>query len=171
MVLSFYSCGIDMQFTMQRTENLTAVLKMDGYYYFSVTSQEVNYIKTWFLYKNGNLLNCGDVREPVNLSDVDLYISEAYANMDEVNKRYLQPKYVWGVYKLEDNDIKIERYETPIYPRPYTTIIENGKILNDTTFVILDRFFHETNTGYVVQDTFRFREFALKPDSTNRFIK
>jgi hypothetical protein len=73
-----------------------------------------------------------------------------------------------GKLKIAGTDtIRFERW----YPGdiPYRTTISEGKIINDSTFIITRSYKgkHERERNEV----YKFRAFSPKPDSTNRFIK
>lgn len=170
LVFIFSSCLVDMELSMSRRENNSNLLTLDGYYYHRYVVEGSKFTGVWFLYKNGNLFDAGSQRGTPNVSIMDAHVHDAYIDIEESHKKYIQPEYTWGLYHLTEGKIEIERYQTPLYARPYTTIEEKGVVLNDTTFVITKRFIHETNSEESVQDTFHFRKFSLKPDSVNRFI-
>ena len=51
------------------------------------------------------------------------------------------------------------------------TVIRSGVILNDTTFILTERFNNYNFKEDAIQDTFRVHQYSPKPDSTNKFIK
>lgn len=135
--------------TMQRMDNNTSLLKLDGYYFFEWDS-DVEAIKILFLYQNGVLLNG---------------LSPDLSSLPEVEERFKSGAYVdefasqnasaWGIYKLEDDRITIEQWVSG--NQCCETVIRSGVILNDSSFIINN-------------EQFTFKPFSPKPDSTNVFI-
>jgi hypothetical protein len=85
---------------------------------------------------------------------------------------YKDRKYVWGVFKINNDSIIYERWlPTEIRYKSYTY---KGVIINDTTFNITERFrlVNGLKDEFELRDeTYHFRQFSPKPDSANNFIK
>lgn len=79
--------------------------------------------------------------------------------------------YWWGAFNIEDDNIAFEKW----YPSeaPYKAHISEGKIINDSTFLITKRYRLvdgiQTKVK-VIDDEYHFRQFKQKPDSTNNFM-
>jgi len=151
LIITVFSSCLSMkieQLTMQRMDNTTTKLKLNGYYFdnFGDNDEKVDII---FFYKNGVLL------DGMNSSLSDLEATEAdfksgiYADLSANNVTS------WGVYKINKNTITTEQWFAG--NRCCKTLIRSGTILNDTTFQFNN-------------EVFKFKAFSPKPDSTNVFI-
>ena len=133
-------------------------LKMNGYYYQVTSNNEI--YSPLVMYGNGVLLTLGGVRN--SLEEMDKYIRKNYIQ----DAWYKKNKYVWGVFFIEDNTIRINELSQDYPHRGFT---QEGVILNDTTFKITK---FSSNSGIREKDdVYHFREFSPKPDSTNVYIK
>jgi hypothetical protein len=135
-------------------------LKTNGYYY----KLEGGFVRErYFFYKNGSALY------PTPKSQYTIIES------DDQLKRDLGQKYKsmfdWAVFKIDGSSIEIERIlleESIPRNRFY------GTILNDTTFVLTETYLikrGKKKSKFDLNDTFHFREFYPKLDSTTKFIK
>lgn len=166
-MLIAFSCSCskiieDDMLTLTREINTSNSLRLDGYYFSEFESDEPR-LSIYFLYKNGIALY-GD----------NPYLSDIEEEEEKIrNGTYYElirtRKFKWGVYRIQGNEIKIVRW----YPseRPYSTFLETGRILNDTTFVIT-QFSEPDGTNIEARrETYRFKALSPKPDSTNMFIQ
>ena len=111
---------------------------------------------TYFFYRNGLVLNGGAASAGKTLEDKDSdFTSEAF-------KKSIG-KYNWGVFSINKEDIIVNRWTySPGLGSGLPTLMEKGKIVNDTTFYLGE-------DGK--QSLYHFRQFSPKPDSINNFIK
>lgn len=137
-------------------------LKMNGYYYRNID----NHLTVYFLFKNGIILYGSTF--PIN--ELNKH-EEEYKTLDW-QSAIKRSKYRWGVFNIETNSIKFERW----YPSepPLKAYVREGQILNDTTFVVSQ--FYRLKGGRkteleTLNETYHFKPFSPKPDSTNNFIK
>jgi hypothetical protein len=82
-------------------------------------------------------------------------------------------KFNWGVFQVNGANIKFERWY-PSSGGPLKAYISSGEILNDTTFLITESYRMQKGNKTELKDrneTYYFREFSPKSDSTNKFIK
>ena len=132
-------------------------LRMNGYYY-RIASHNNVISHPLILYSNG----------------VVLYASSGAGNtieeMDEIVRKYYvegtrirNNKYVWGVFFIDSNQTIRMHFLYQDYP--HREYVDEGVILNDTTFHITKSSNGNRN------DMYHFRQFSPKPDSTNVFIK
>lgn len=153
----------------QNFQHEKSPIRIDGFY--SLTGlvdfgRGKGYEKTYdihFLYENRIIF--GGATYPAD--SIDKFTKEAIVAFSKTEKDY---KSQWGIYRIDDLRIEFEKWE-PSSGGPMKTVIRRGCILNDTTFVITEKLNNYDGKTYHVRDTFRFREFFPKPDSTNRFIK
>jgi len=139
-------------------------LKIDGYYYTRYGSPEK--LTIYLFFNNGILLHTGDSYEYNKLNEFEQIIT----SVDFINK-LKGIKYSWGAYKIEGNNIQFERW----YPStpPLKAYVRAGTILNDTTFLITESYRMQDRKKTEVDsenETYHFKKYTPKPDSTNNFI-
>ena len=152
----------DEELSMQRIEYTGDELRIDGYYYRIYKNHAMNEesIQVCCLYQNGIFRWCG-----ISKSFQD------YENkIDDINKSK-QYKHNWGVFIVENDIIKYEKWVGARALEPYITRIYAGNILNDTTFHITESYRPNGKERSTEDLMFHFRQFSPKPDSTNNFIK
>lgn len=136
-------------------------LKIDGYYYQLFEGKIHNII---LFYRNGLITEYGGSRSDFN--DAAIYINEGTNKVKNI-------KYAWGVYAINGLEIKIEKWY-PINPgQPLKSFVRSGRIINDTTYQLTEmyRFQNGEITEHSqINETYYYRHFAPKPDSTNTFI-
>lgn len=162
-------CGDDDPLSISKTGYTGNQLKIDGYYYGGYPANENlkqdAVIDTWFLYRNGVALDGNTIEyQELAAQENDWKTSEWHSNIKDL-------KYHWGVFTIEGNTIQIEKW----YPseKPYSSYVNKGLILNDTTFLITEqyRMVDGSQTDKVIRnETFYFKQFSPKPDSTNPYV-
>jgi hypothetical protein len=167
IVISFQSCELfisqvckDEEFNFQRTENKTNKLMLSGYYYENIKIENANgsIVKTIFINENGTL------SEGESL----LFEDAKNGKYPVTNSSFSDNcKSCWGIYKIINNNIEIQRWTPSLSCVKVATI--NGIILNDTTFVNIR--FKQEDKELILNDTLRFKQFKPKPDSIVSFIK
>jgi len=136
-------------------------LRIDGYYYDEYGS-DVKYLGAIFFYQNGVILN-GGAFEKNRVEEVENYYK---------NNPLYDSRWSWGLFNTDSCTIKFERWYPSEFINP--AYISEGEILNDTTFVITKQYRIKREVEKelrVLNDTFHFKQFSPKPDSTNNFIK
>lgn len=132
------------------------------------------------LYQNGIYYNIahGGYDPNLSISDRLLEIDENIKrNRVEREKEYISVRPYWGVFVIEGSEIKIERWVTASGGGTYPAQKLIGEILNDTTIHFHTKVgAHPINANtkkktVEIDDTYHFRQFSPKPDSTNRFIE
>lgn len=154
----------DDKLTIPKTPFTGNQLRIDGYYY-SLFNNEINTIYVYF--QNGVFQHFGVTKCGLDFDKAELYFSNA--NSLKVIKNN---KYFWGVFLINGDNIKKEEWQPSSGAFPVYT--SEGKILNDTTilFTQLYRLQNGQKTGLTtINETYYFRKFSPKPDSTNEFIK
>jgi hypothetical protein len=141
-------------------------LKIDGYYYSNPDSE--NHMSIAVLYRNGVCMHI-----PVSLNYSGQNVSDFVENDILLNDAFIsrwkdKPACI-GVFYINVESIKFERWEAT--GKNITTFSYSGKILNDTIFLLTKRVDNETNKSYSINETYRFKQFSPKPDSTSVFIK
>ena len=133
-------------------------LIMNGYYYQVTYNNEI--YRPFIMYSNGILLDIGGYGN--TMEEMDKYIMRNYVQ----DTWYKRNKYKWGVFFIEDNTIRIHSLSQDY---PHRGRVQEGVILNDMTFKITK--FSSGSRVKECNDTYHFRQFSPKPDSTNVYIK
>ena len=168
VMLFFSSCDpFDVsksdQLHLEKREYTGNQLRIDGYYYRYNNNK---YFDITFFYKNGIIVApAGGGRNTIE--EMDNYVMKSFIQKND----YKQSMLWWGAFNIEEDNIAFEKW----YPSeaPYKAAIKEGKILNDTTFLIIKRYrlVDGVQTRVtVMDDEYHFREFSPKPDSTNNFM-
>lgn len=155
----------DDQLSIKKTGYSGNQLRIDGYYYEKHGDPE--FLTIYLLYNNGVILHTGDGWEYSKLSEFE----QIMQSPSHINKLKAM-KNAWGVFRIEDNSIHFERW----YPGtpPLKAYVRGGVILNDTTFTITESFRMKGDKKTEVSvksETYHFRQFNHKPDSTNKFVQ
>lgn len=164
LVVSLLIACKTAQLQLIKVDDLPNTFRLDGYYINEVVLDNDVYYKFYFLYTNGVLYG------GTHLLQEKLNTVEEKVALYEIRNRATNMRDLWGAFRIYDKKIEFEKWE-PSSGGPMKTVIRQGDILNDTTFVIRKRINNYDGKTYLVQDTFRFRQFSPKPDSTNRFVK
>jgi hypothetical protein len=153
----------DDELSLSRKEYTGNQLRIDGYYYFNYTNEE-DYVRIYFFYKNGMILYGG---------------SSLLSELPELEKSYKDGTYynhvksnklAWGVHQIEGFKMEFEKWYGE---KPYRVYGQEGVILNDTTFRINQGYRMKNGKKTEVEsknEVCHFREFSPKPDSTNSFV-
>jgi len=152
VTLSSGKCTLE-DLTIERQNYSGTNLRIDGVYYNKPDKAH------FFLYRNGVFFSGG--------SGFSGSISELimFRSIEENNSSMSKLPYWWGVFRIENNEIVIEKWMSGDSFK-YRTHKFGGKIINDTTLLL-------NNHPYfgIGVDTFYFYQSSSKPDSTNNFIK
>lgn len=166
LLLIIQSCN-NAKIVMTRIDNNSNELKLDGYFYRELESGiNKGFTNIIFLYNNGVLLDCLNL-EKKDFTLVDSYILENFLDSTKSNKNDILN---WGVYQILKGEIKIEKWY-PSSGGPFPTFITSGEILNDSTFVLNRINLPNGKNASNIKETYHYRKFNPKPDSTNNFIK
>ena len=155
----------DDEFTMQRRPYDGDELRMDGYYY---EDGGMDGGKRWMyveiLYNNGiRLKGYANKYEDVDRFEKEFQNGEFYNHVKDT-------KYAWGVFHINGDSIDIEIL-APSSTGILLGYINSGKILNDTTFHLTESMRSNGRDVLSIDETYHFKKFDGKPDSTNKFIK
>lgn len=178
-LLIFTRCKVFEPLSLNKQNYVSNNLITNGYYYalkdkeegFTLNEKKYN---TFFLYKNGIYFGGkGLYSANVSLDSLDFIISKKVSNL----VKHEQLQYEWGVFKVNGSEIKIERWITAAGGGTYPTQILTGEIKNDTTInfhTLLGAYplnYGRKKKTIKIDETYHFRQFSPKPDSTNNFIK
>lgn len=151
----------DDKLTLQRTNYTGNELRINGYYY-NVWSGGFYDLRVF--YGNGTVKNIGAPSGGTTMLQADNHVSA-------MTPTIMGRKSGWGVFIINGSSIKLEEW------RPDNTklvaITREGTILNDTTFKFTQvyRLVNAVKTEQsTIDETFYFRQYSPKPDSTNQYI-
>ncbi len=144
--------------TFEQRPYLGDELRMDGFYYDSYLTPEGDgpFYSVHFFYRNGVVRYVGSFERPL-----DSLTSEDFLDGDS--------RYDWGLFHVDGDQIAFERWYPPSKTHTIAAI-RSGRILNDTTFVITESRRSNGDDVREEDETYHFRAFSPKPDSTSRFL-
>lgn len=165
IVMAFlFSCK-NADLTLPRRD-LNAGMRLDGYYYRSFIDP-VNgkpFTNILFLYKNGVVLDCFSVLSH-DAQDMDEYVRSGYGGQHDISNKRLN----WGLAVVDESFIKLEQWY-PSSGGPMPVRNRNGKVLDDKTFKFTESTDQKGKDKETIDQTYHFRQFSPKPDSTNNFV-
>lgn len=155
------NCDEKEKFVLAKRNYNGNELRTDGYYY------SIHGSYPFILYRNGVAIGGRFGMNTVSLAELEnLIISGEFYNSikDDV--------YCWELFEISNNTIKTE-YRNSLSGISCRYLSNNfGTILNDTTFVVNSVYNRENDQKtQTLNDTFRFKIFTPKPDSTNQYIE
>lgn len=162
--ISIISCSddSDKELTLQKAPYYGSELKIDGFFYHQ--REETDRYHIIFFYSNGVLLYGYDQKED-NLSNVeDLIKNGIYHDASDTH-------HLWGIFEINNDNLIFERWTPSPWPSNPQPAKYYCKIINDTTFKIYSSEMSYEGNPDVENDTYKFRKFDNKPDSTNNFIR
>lgn len=183
LIITTLSCAGYEPLTQARKSFTGNNLRLDGYYYcigkeFS-NGFNPDYADAFFLNRNGIFLNVAygsidsNLENEIILKDLD----ESVKKRAEIISLNADKRPDWGIFFTEHSAIIIENWEHSAGGGAYPTKILSGIVVNDTT-IHFDKIIgaYPNNKGSKkkiksIDETYHFREFSPKPDSTNVFIK
>lgn len=141
-------------------------LRVDGYYYVGYYANSNYYFNTFFLYRNGTLLNTG-AEESGDFIQFE-------TRLQSFNSDFWKngPKYYWGVFVIDSAEIKFEKWYCA--EGVCSAYIRAGKIVNDTTFLITEKYKIVNGKKSKLRESneiYHFKQYSPKPDSTNNYIQ
>ncbi len=148
----------DSKISLALMDNQTSSLRLDGIYLYE---DSLDIVDMYFLYENGVILSRGSVNKD-NLEDK---LAQLESSTDE---KYKSMKFLWGRYLIDGDIIKFEKWATT--DKPYETFIREGKIVNDSTFVINKIYNKKLKYYRVIDQTYKFRKTKSTPDNTNKWV-
>lgn len=137
-------------------------LKIDGYYY-DLYNNKINTVRLF--YRNGVVMDFSSIGD--NIVEVEKNLKDS-----SLWEKIKGMKFMWGVFFIDGNQIKIEQWGTSS-GGPLRAYVKSGTILNDTTYNINEIYRMQNGQKTEVRarsETFHFKAFSPKPDSTNKFI-
>ncbi len=160
--------------SMTREDFRENSLKTDGFYHYRSGKSFLNVV----LFRNGIYFAPMATPYPKNTKDVK-EAEEYFKTITKENNPYHDVVFAWGIFKIEHNDLTIEKWMSGDGGNKYRVGVGKGRILNDTTFV--QENYPTTINGFPFEldemmkkskklDTFRFVKTSIKPDSTCPFI-
>ena len=148
--------------SLNKKDIIFPMLRLDGCFFEPYGAE--NKCSVIILYRNGVYLHWNDGVEISELNNISNYF-----NNNELLHKIKNVKFAWGIVKIENNIIKTERW----YPsqRPLKAYIKSGIILNDSTFVLNSSIRSDGSDFETISQTYYFKKYSPKPDSTNSFVR
>ena len=165
VVILLNQCKKDPEFSFARTPYQGNNLKINGYYYYKYSANNVEYYEIYFFYRNGVILNTG-----VTTKD-QLALFEQNCSNGTVYNKLKKHKVNWGIFKIDTNQIQFELYDYISAGARLSLWLSSGVIQNDSTFKIIALKRHGRSEITNVENIYHFKQFSPKPDSTNNFIE
>jgi len=159
------SCGNKLHdLIMVRTPYLGNELRIDGYYYtYPIYENDINIA---VFYRNGV---CMHIQARSTSQDIFDFVENDILLNDAFISRLKDLPACIGIFQINMESIEFEIWDRD-YHDTYS-VRYFGEILNDTTFLVTKRVDKGTKKSYSINDTYRFKQFSPKPDSTNVYIK
>ena len=139
-------------------------LKIDGFFYGKgvkdFSGEEFHNVIC--LYENGVLLLAGSPKKGE---------LESYLLKTKDLELLQQTKAAWGLFEVNGDDIKLAYWEAA--PCGYPAVLQRGKILNDSTFVLTSERIKrkgKVETRLNINQQYRFQQFEHKPSYENHFL-
>ena len=156
----------DDTLSIKRTDYTGNQLRINGYYYERYSVKNGYRYNIYFFYQNGIVLY-GE--SPLETEVVQMETNYATGGFHATAKDH---KYYWGAYIINGTTIQFDRW----YPSepPLKAYVREGTILNDSTFTISTSYRMKDGNKTEVEarnETFHFKAFSPKPDSTNSFVQ
>lgn len=167
-----YSKKAPLQYSLQ--EGKMAFLRVDGYYYLYETYQ-YQLDKKWVQDKATHVYLLYGNGVAVNMNNYPGWVEEETIEQNILNPAFSdirrKDRLGWGVMKVaEDSSLTFNHWSHD--SSGHISAMKSGKIIDDTTFVFTE---YRNITGRrnirVLTDTFHFRHFLPKPDSTTQFFQ
>ncbi|MEA4850867.1 MAG: hypothetical protein VB126_05355 [Paludibacter sp.] len=154
----------DEEFTLIRKPFEGNQIRTNGYYYTYENKEGLvgaEITSVLLFYKNGVAANFG-YSDSLEKMEAEFRVSEFYMKDNP---------FVWGVFRIEGDSIKIERSKSFGTPKAYMYTLV-GVVQNDSTILITKDISSTGNGGktIIMNQTYHFKQFSPKPDSTNVFI-
>lgn len=143
----------DDELSLQRQDYNGSELRFDGIYYSEYVQ---GHYHRFALYRNGVIRDLGSSNEK---NDPNFLSGNSKAD--------------WGVFQINNSKIEFERW----YPSSgwiSKAYVRSGEILNDSTFIITESYRNQNGEKTEIEaidETYHFKQFSPKPDSTNNFVK
>jgi len=158
ILLVFVGCeGLfrkDDELSFVKTPNTTDKIRLDGYYYIKSDGVGID-----IYFQNGIVLFSG-------------WLDSLESFEDQIKSGELvgSSKPQWGLYLIKEDSIYVNGLAILSGALYFSEMFSQGIILNDTTILFQETRFADGSIDYY-NDTLHFKQFSLKPDSTNVFIK
>jgi len=151
----------DDELSLKREDYTGNQLRIDGYYYLEYFNPE-KHMEAFVFFQNGVMTYLGGGFSSTisieNSMQSDVFIEKLTINKD-----------CWGIFEVNEKVIKLERWYAGQGAKP--AFVSEGVILNDTTFHITKIYRGNGSELKERDETYHFRQFSPKPDSTNNFIQ
>lgn len=146
--------------TFERQDYSGNEIRLDGYFYLPWNDSDRTRISRGFFFYTNGVVHVTSSGEISKLEDN--FVRDGYHN--KIKDWHTS----WGLFKINGTKIEIE---FPTLGGRSAPMIHSGLILNDSTFKITRITTEKHDRISEVDETYYFRHFSPKPDSTNSVIK
>ncbi|WP_133122085.1 hypothetical protein [Brumimicrobium salinarum] len=169
LIFLLIGCGKSLfkndELSLEKMDYFGDELKISGYFYYKYPVDNTNHYAILFLYNNGVVLHALTIKEEyLETREEEFKTGEFYSDIKNTI-------YCWGVYRVDENIFKFEKWYTSS-GGPLKTYVREGTILNDTTFHITKSYRNQKGEKTEVRpkdEIYHFKKFSPKPDSTNKY--
>jgi len=166
VLLMSSTCSKENDTELFKTPYEGSELNLTGYFITNLNESIEGELKsTYFFYQDGVVLYGRSY--PISMSENEIEGRFVSTDFDGVIK---QSKSGWGIFVINEGELEFETWE-PSSGGSLKTVVRSGSILNDSTFLITSFYNGYSEETTVKNDTFRFKSFSPKPDSTNMFVQ
>ncbi|MGB0840304.1 MAG: hypothetical protein ACPGXL_09200 [Chitinophagales bacterium] len=149
---------------MERIPYSGTEIRLDGYWWENLPLSHVPSIGTYFFYKDGTLLHGRSI--PIS----DLEQGEEGFSSQSFRDATQRSKGGWGIFQVNGKEITFEMWSEST-ELEVKTAVYSGKIIDEEIFVITSLLNNYSGETTARNDTFFFKPFHPKPDSTYRRVK
>lgn len=152
----------DEPFTLKKSDYYGEEIRINGYFYNYYLSGQDSVVRLLILYHNGISIRTVTYESLTKFEE--MFMS------GEFSRSISDVSFLWGLFSVEDDSIIIEHYYPQGGIRSYT-YFRSGRIINDTTFCLTSFTRPDGSELELIDETYHFKYFSPKPDSTTNFIK
>lgn len=165
------NCGAlmepDEEFTFARMDQVNPPFKLNGYYYtrFPSTEQgaQVERESIHFFFRNGIHFYCGSPTLAEVASTEEEIRTGVFYRQSNHNKS------LWGIWKMADSKIVDEGWVNP--NGTHLVIRDSFRVADESTLVLFSTERIDGSKSRAWNETYRFRSFSPKPESTVAYIR
>jgi len=148
----------DSKLSLAIMDNQSSALQLDGIYLYK---DSLDIVDMYFLYEDGTILSRGSVYKDK--------LEDKLASLEtSTDDKYKSMKFLWGRYIINGDVIMFEKWAPT--DKPYEAFVKEGKILNDSTFIINKTYNASRKYYREIEQTYKFRKTKTKPDNNNKWV-
>ena len=151
------NCEEKEKYTFSKTTYSGNLLKTNGYFYNNTFSIIIIYLNGVLIDdKRSNYSNTLDIEN-------DMTSGTYY-------RKIKNDIYRWEIFYINNHQIKSEGFSSKSGITCMYQVISTYELINDSTLLLTNEINLDGSESKLKNDTFHFKQFSPKPDSTNSFI-